>query len=462
LKNRDLFDKVSSILDDFLSSENTSSTIPYLSPEELDSKLDLSLNNEGRDMDSVLSSIKDILDYTPRTGSPVFFNQLFAGKDMPSIAGDMITAGLNNSMYTYKAAGAQILVEKSVIERMLALVGMNSGEGTLVPGGSLSNLTATLAAVNHKNPEHRDKGNNGKKYIAYTSEECHYSLRKNMGILGLGRDNMRYCKANSAGQLDPDDLSLKIEEDLKLGNIPFLVVATTCTTVRGAFDDLEKLGKVAKNYGIWFHVDAAYGGSLILHPDYKEKFNGLELADSFTWDPHKMLGSTLLCSAILFREKGILKSIYNETADYLFQTEQDYYNPGNHTLQCGRRNDALKLWTAWRFHGEKGYEAMLEKHTSLADYAAKVIGESNEMDLVFPPDSVNICFNYIGVKPEIICSELDKRGMAKVGYGTSGGHTFIRLVTVNSALGNEHIDMLMGNILKVGRELTTNQENHVS
>lgn len=446
------------IINEYLESEYVSETIPYVPPLEMENLFDFELGEGSNNLDSTLSDVRELLKYTPRTGSKVFFNQLFAGKDIVSLAGEMITTALNNSMYTYKVAGAQIFVENAVINKMLELAGFEGGEGTFVPGGSLSNMTATLAAINKINPEHRNSGSGGKRYIAYTSEECHYSLKKNMGILGLGRDNMRYIEADDHGRMKADVLCREINEDLESGNIPFMVIATSGTTVRGAFDNIADIGEVAKSFDLWLHVDGAFGGSLLLNEKYSEYFTGLELADSMTWDPHKMMGAPLITSVVLFRESGTLKSIYSEEADYLFQTEADEYNPGNQSLQCGRRNDALKLWTAWKYYGDEGFSVRVDKQISLAQYASKVVNQSECFDLIFQPDSINVCFNYEGVDPSEICNELDRQGLAKVGYGSSGGKTFIRLVTANPDLNTDDIDRLINNITMIGQEIMENSE----
>lgn len=458
LDRKPILSQAFDLIDSYLELEKESNTIAYLPPKELAEKLDVEVGKEVGDWNHLFSELKQILDYTPRTGSPVFFNQLFAGKNIASMVGELVSVATNTSMYTYKVAGAQIFVEKAVINKMLSLAGMKGGEGTFVPGGSLSNMTASLAAINRINPDHREKGMGGKTYTAYATDECHYSLKKNMGIVGLGRENLRKVRSDEDGKMDAKELRRMVEEDISEGKTPFMVIATSGTTVRGAFDPIDEIAEVTREYGLWLHIDAAFGGTLLIDDKYAENFKGIEHADSLTWDPHKLMGTPLITSAILFRKKGTLKSVFCEDADYLFQTEADEYNPGNQSLQCGRRNDSLKLWTTWRYYGDKGLKERLEKQMSLAKHAADLARQSEDINLVFEPTCVNVCFNYEDVAPEDICNELDRRGIAKIGYGTSGNQKFIRLVTANPDLEFSDIDKLMENIRQMGKSVRQTAE----
>ncbi|GAB5466376.1 MAG: pyridoxal-dependent decarboxylase [Candidatus Kapaibacteriales bacterium] len=449
----EMFDKVTPMLSRYLEDESNSRHSLYSTPESLSEKLDLKLGKGYADYDKVISSLEEIIKHTPKTGSRVFFNQLFGGKDIASMIGEMSAMALNSSMYTYKVAGSQILVEMEVVRRFLEVSGFDEGEGTIVPGGSISNLVCMLAAINKANPNHRNEGHDGKKYIAYTSEECHYSVKKNMGILGLGRKNLRKVKADTEGRMLATELVRMVLEDKSKGFIPFLVVATSGTTVRGAFDDLTSIHDVTSKHGLWLHVDGAYGGSFLFVESMKKYFAGLENADSFTWDPHKILGVPLLASAALFREKGWLKRIFNEAADYLFQTDADVYNPGNNSLQCGRKNDALKIWTAWKYFGDDGYADMIGKLLGLAQYMEQHVIADESMELVLDRESLNVCFNYKGVDAKALCERLYKEGNAMIGYGSVGEKVFIRFVVLNPDLGNDDIDHLVDVIKATGNEM---------
>ena len=162
--------------------------------------------------------------------------------------------------------------------------------------------------------------------------------------------------------------------------------------------------------------------------------NGADIADSFAWNPHKMMGVPLACSATLFRRRGLLQKHLNETADYLFQTHDDELNPGTRSLQCGRRNDALKLWAAWQLHGDEGFDRRLCHLFDLAAEAARLVDADPRLELLVRPESLNVCFAVPGVSSEAICDHLDRTGRLLIGHGAVGGRSAIRLVVVNPAL----------------------------
>ena len=168
-----------------------------------------------------------------------------------------------------------------------------------------------------------------------------------------------------------EDLVSQIQEDLATGFQPFFINSTAGTTVLGAFDPFEEIAKVAKEYGLWFHIDGALGGSVVLSRKYRHLVAGCELSDSYTWNAHKMMNVPLTASIILFNHENILRRNFSEKAEYLFQGEDDF-NPGDSSFQCGRRNDALKVWAAWKYLGDEGYEKRVNRQYELAQYAAEV------------------------------------------------------------------------------------------
>jgi len=166
-----------------------------------------------------------------------------------------------------------------------------------------------------------------------------------------------------------------------------------------------------------------------------------------------MMGVPLTCSVVLFSKPGVLQENLDESAGYLFQQDDDLYNPGTRSLQCGRRNDALKLWTAWQFHGTEGYARRIEHLFGLAEYAAQIIRDDPAMTLAEDPQSVNVCFTVQGVSPEAICDYLDRTGALKVGHGLVKGHSTIRLVCVNANLATEDIDRFFDEVKQAARAL---------
>jgi len=367
-------------------------------------------------------------------------------------AADMLTSVLNSSMYTYKIAGPHALIEREVTRHMVGRLGWDGGEGIFTPGGSMSNLTALILARNEASPGVRETGESGRLTL-YTSSESHYSIAKGAGMIGLGRDNVRRIAVDGRGRMRTDALVKQLREDREAGAQPALINATAGTTVLGAFDPIRELVAVAREEDVWLHVDGALGGSAVLSERHRELLDGVEGADSLTWNAHKLLGVPLICSAILVRRQGLLHRHFNQSASYLFQSDEDELNFGTRALQCGRRNDAFKLWAAWKHHGDAGYAARIDTLFELARYAASVVRSHEALVLTREPESVNVCFEVRGVPSEDVCEALRQENRVLVGYGVVDGRRVIRLACVNPAIERSDLDAFFAEILEVGDRL---------
>jgi sulfinoalanine decarboxylase len=410
--------------------------------------IDLSLNNAAMIDDEFKSLLRDVLVSTPKTATNLFFNQLFGGRQSKAILGDLLAVMLNNSMYTYKVAGPQVGIEQEIIRQSCDLIGYGAkSNGTFPTGGSMSNYMALVMGRDAKDPTCRLNGMS-KSMIIYTSKESHYSNSKNASFAGVGRNNIRYIKADSKGRMIPEQLEEQILEDIQNGGIPTYVNATAGTTVLGAFDPIDKIANITEKYKIWLHVDGAYCGSVIFSEKYKHLVKGVERSNSFSYNAHKMLGTPLTCSIILVNDKKQLHDSFSNDADYLYQTDGDDFNLGKTSFQCGRRNDALKFWTLWKSVGKIGLEKIVDQQFDLADVALDYIRSNPDYTLYSFDDSISICFNYKNVDPIALCTALYEYQITVVGFGSFNDETFIRLVTINA--NNEKHDIL--NFFKVLEE----------
>ncbi|MFQ5349659.1 MAG: pyridoxal phosphate-dependent decarboxylase family protein [Thermoanaerobaculia bacterium] len=423
------------------------------SPELLLERLGIAIDPRGAAFDEVVDKLRRILAETPSPASPRFFNQLFGGRDPIAVVAEMLTPLTNTSMYTYKVAGPQVLVEREVLSRMAAKVGFAGGEGAMSPGSSLASLTAMLIARNEAVAGARERGLSGETLTVYTSADGHYSVLKAAGILGLGRGNVRRIETDGRGRMRLAALEAALERDLARGQRPILINATAGTTVAGAFDPIAEIAELAGARGIWLNIDGALGGSVVLSERHRDLLAGAERADSFVWNAHKMMGVPLSCSALLLARHGLLARHLGESADYLYQSEADELNPGRRSLQCGRRNDALKLWAAWQLHGDLGYEKRIDRMFDLAAHAARRVEADPALELLMPPQSINVCFEVSGRSSAAICERLDHEGRLLIGHGEAGGRRAIRLVCVNPDLDESDIDAALDEIKRTAAEL---------
>ena len=424
-----LFQKISIEL---LQEEAKEPVARHIPSSNLFQTLTLDLKEEPITDENFEEILRALILATPRTATAGFFNQLFGGRNDKAILGELLAVMLNNSMYTFKAGGAQIGVEKILLREVCELIGWDTkSDGTLAPGGSMTNLMAMIMARDQAQEQARATGIQ-EKLMVYTSAESHYSIPKNASFCGIGRDHVRYVPTDLQGRLIPSALEEMIVADIQNGYTPALVNLTAGTTVLGAFDPILSTQEICNKYNIWLHVDGAYCGAVLFSKRFKHLIDGIEKVDSFSFNAHKMLGTPLSCSLIVVKNKKHLYDSFSNDASYLYQTDQDDFNPGKTSLQCGRRNDALKFWTLWKSVGTKGLEAIVDTQFELADIARDYIRNNSDYTLYSFDESIGVCFNYKDIPARDICTLLYEHAELMVGYGSFNGTEFIRLVTINA------------------------------
>ncbi|XP_037703561.1 cysteine sulfinic acid decarboxylase isoform X4 [Choloepus didactylus] len=445
-------------------------------PEELKQLLDLELRSQGESQEQILERCQAVIRYSVKTCHPRFFNQLFSGLDPHSLAGRIITESLNTSQYTYEIAPVFVLMEEEVLKTLRALVGWSSGDGVFCPGGSISNMYALNLARYQRYPDCKQRGLRTLPPLAlFASQECHYSIKKGAAFLGLGTDSVRVVKADERGKMIPEDLERQISLAEAEGAVPFLVSATSGTTVLGAFDPLEAIADICQHHGLWLHVDAAWGGSVLLSQTHRHLLDGIQRADSVAWNPHKLLTAGLQCSALLLRDtSNLLKRCHGSQASYLFQQDKFYdvaLDTGDKVVQCGRRVDCLKLWLMWKAQGGQGLEQRVDRAFALARYLVEEMKKREGFELVMEPEFVNVCFWFVPptlqgkqdspdyserlakVAP-VLKERMVKEGSMMIGYqphGTRGN--FFRVVVANPALTRADMDFLLKELERLGQDL---------
>uniref|UniRef100_A0A8C4PLG7 Cysteine sulfinic acid decarboxylase n=1 Tax=Equus asinus asinus TaxID=83772 RepID=A0A8C4PLG7_EQUAS len=384
-------------------------------PEELKQLLDLELRSHGESREQILERCRAVIRYSVKTCHPHFFNQLFSGLDPHALAGRIVTESLN----TREENGFC---------------------------GSISNMYAVNLARYQRYPDCKQRGLRALPPLAlFTSKECHYSIKKGAAFLGLGTDSVRVVKADERGKMIPEDLERQISLAKAEGAVPFLVTATSGTTVLGAFDPLEAIADVCQRHGLWLHVDAAWGGSVLLSQTHRHLLAGIQRADSVAWNPHKLLTAGLQCSALLLRDtSNLLKRCHGSQASYLFQQDKFYdvaLDTGDKVVQCGRRVDCLKLWLMWKAQGGQGLEQRVDQAFALARYLVEELKKREGFELVME------------VAP-VLKERMVKEGSMMVGYqphGTRGN--FFRMVVANPALTQADMDFFLNELERLGQDL---------
>jgi len=419
------------LVNDLINDDQEKGVSDKIQTEDVLKKLDISLSENGIDDETFKNSLKEIILNTPKTSSKLFFNQLFGGLNSKSVVGELLAVILNNSMATYKIAGPMVEVEKEILRKVASLIDYpKTFGGTFPTGGSMCNFMALIIARDKKIPEIR---NNGKQQdlVCYSSQNSHYSMGKNASFAGIGRNNVRYIETNEKGEMCSESLQTAIKNDLNNKLIPFFVNATVGTTVMGATDPISEIANICNKDNIWLHIDGALAGTVIFSKKYKHLAEGVQYSDSFCFNAHKTLGTPLSTSILLTKDEQDLYRSFSNKAEYLYQTDNNDYNLGQTSFECGRRNNALKFWTLWKSVGANGIGEMVETNYSLSDIARNYIRNNSDYKLYSYDDSLSVCFNYKDFDAIELCTQLYNNNKLMVGYGEHKGETFVRLVTIN-------------------------------
>ena len=441
--------------------EPVSACVP---PDRLREILDLDLPAEGTALADLMPAIEAYFEYATRTGSPHFLNQLFGGQDAAGMLGEVVSAVTNTSMYTYEVAPVATILETELVRQMTKLVGFPGGEGLFVTGGSNANMVAMLCARQRIDAAAKRRGLRGHRYTAFVSEQAHYSFLTAANLLGIGTESVVRIPSDGAGRMIPAALDEAIQRDREDGGSPFFVGATAGTTVLGAFDPLEPIAEIARRHEVWMHVDGAWGAPVLFSEKLRSKVAGAELADSFAWDAHKLMGVPLLCTAILLREHGSLRAACSSAGtEYIYHDNpEDSRDLGPLSLACGRKVDALKLWLAWKHHGVQGYAQRVEHLVALAQDARRYIDRHPRLEMMADPEFLNLCFRYVPEADGLTDDEVDAlnvrirdrlagSGRALVNYADLEGRVTIHLVLPNADLRLEQVVSLLEEFAVLGR-----------
>ena len=429
-------------------------------PNEILKDFDFVINKNPVEAADLYKDMQLYLKLTPNTLTPKFQNQLFSGLNKYALAGDWLTSVTNTTMATFEVSPMGTLVEKKLIEHMNRLIGWENGDGTMATGGSNANMISLLVARNKKFPEIKKEGQLKKRLTLFVSEEAHYSFEKAANMLGIGLNQVRKIKTSPNGEMEPGHLEEMIQASLLEGEYPFYVAATSGTTVLGSFDPIDRIYAISKKFNLWLHVDGAWGGSVLLSSKHRHHLNGIENVDSMTWDTHKMIGTGLMSSFFLTKHTGILRSSHNHGGgDYIFhESEIAEWDLGPSSLQCGRRNDALKVWLTWRSLGDIGVMDQIDSLFTMAIKAKEMILESSELMLMYEPSSLNVCFRYRSVgNVNNLNKEIRKRLLEEgdffINIATRMGETFFRLIIVHPDLSEIHLKKLFSDIIRLGNKI---------
>lgn len=373
----------------------TGSVSTSRTPEEIASRFDEALPRGGSDFDVILGRIEhEIVADANRLAHPMAMGHQVSPPLAASIWTDAIISALNQSIAVSEMSPSLTPVENRVIGWMTQLVGFGAGSGgTFTSGGTEATFSALLAARAAACPDAWDKGIGADPPIVICSEHAHYAVKRAVGQLGIGARNTIALSSPDV-RLDPRQVEAVLREARDAGRRVMAVVATAGSTATGSFDDLEAIGSLCDQFGVWMHVDAAHGGSALLSSKHRHKLRGLSRARSIAWDAHKMMLMPLPAGMLLVRDERDLERAFAQSAPYLFHAPEGerVIDQGVRSFMCSRRADALKVWVALQRYGADGlgaiYDALCE--TTRALYGQ--IADRGDFEALHEPECNILCF----------------------------------------------------------------------
>ncbi|AIX72321.1 aspartate aminotransferase family protein [Pantoea sp. PSNIH4] len=432
---------------------------------ELRDRIQLDFNPQGLGNQA---AIERAVEYFLQDSLAVHHPQCVAHLHCPSLvvsqAAEVLINATNQSMDSWDQSPSATIIEMKLIEWLRAQVGYQAGDaGVFTSGGTQSNLMglmlardAFFARAGHSVQQDGLAGDL-RKLKVFCSENAHFSVQKNMALLGLGYQCVTLVKTDERARMDVDDLATKLAQAKANGEQVMAIVATAGTTDAGAIDPLRAIAALAAEQQIWVHVDAAWGGALLLSEHYRDYLDGIELMDSITLDFHKQFFQTISCGAFLLKEARHYELMRYQAA-YLnseFDEAQGVPNLVSKSLQTTRRFDALKLWMGLEALGQKQYAAIIDHGVTLAQQVARYVDEQDALELVMQPQLASVLFRYRpqaslpGGEPAVallnqrIGDALLASGRANVGVTEFNGVTCLKLTLLNPAAGFEDIKVLL-------------------
>ncbi len=389
---------------DYLRDVRKYPVLPQVEPGALIDALPASGPESGEPMDAILRDFeKLVLPGITHWNHPRFHSFFSISASGPGILGEMLAAALNVQHMLWKASPAATELEQVTLGWLRQWWGFaDDFFGIIHDTASTASMHAILAARELAVPETRITGQHP-RLILYKSEHTHNSVDKGALTVGIGKDNIRAVKTDDEFRMIPAALEEAIRADLAAGHKPFCVVATLGTTSSSSIDPVNPIADIANRYGLWLHIDAAYGGPAALLEEYRHVFDGSSRADSIVVNPHKWLFTPVDLSILYTRRPEIMRRALSldSTPAYLVTAQHERaLNYSEYSLNLGRRFRSLKLWFVLRYYGRQGIARILREHIRLARMLADEIRRDSRFELAAPVPFSLVCFRYRGSDEE--------------------------------------------------------------
>ena len=411
--------------------------------------------------EEALNALPDVIRNSRVQNGRFFGYVLGSGEPVGAVA-DLLASVVNQNTTAWRSGPAAAVIEQTVVGWLAQALGCGDFRGHLAGGGSSANLMGLAMAREAKAPSNEKGIVPGG--IVYASQEIHMSIPKSVALLGIGRDNLRLIAADESFRMIPAELEARIVADKAAGKTPLAVVASAGTVNTGAIDPLRPIAEIARRHGAWFHIDGAYG-ALAAMAD-RGKFDGLELADSISLDPHKWLYQPLDCGCLLYRSPEAARKTFSHSGDYARLLNADPVEGFvffEESIELSRRFRALKLWLSLRYHGFAAFRESIANDMAHARRLADAIEREPQLEILAPVELSAVCFRHRGTggqsEEELnalnlqILKRVVERGHVYLSNATLRGKFCLRACIVNHRTKDSDVDSVVPEVLDAAKNL---------
>jgi len=446
---RDMVDWVAKYYEDI-------ETLPVLSqvkPGEIRQKLPGAAPQEAEDFATILRDIdKVILPGVTHWQSPNFFAYFPANASGPAILGDLLSSALGVQGMLWATSPACTELETHVLDWLVPMLGLpqkflsgSSGGGVIQDTASSSSLCAMLAARERATNYRSNRRGCDGRLVAYTSNQAHSSIEKATMVAGIGTDNLRLIEVDERFAMRPEALAMQIARDREASLTPFFVSATVGTTSSNALDPLPAIGAICHDNHLWFHVDAAMSGTAALCPEFRYIQDGLEFADSYTFNPHKWMFTNFDCNCFYVADRKALIDSLSILPEYLRNqaTESgEVFDYRDWHIPLGRRFRSLKLWFVIRYYGVEGLQFHVRRHIAMAQQFLEWVKQDERFEVAAPAPLNLVCFRHRGgdQRNEELMNRLNSSGDLYLTHTRLDGRFTLRFCVGQTNTTQRHVE----------------------
>src|SRR5580704_2314751 len=449
--------KVVDLLSEYLENIEDKHVFPNADPKFINGLFEEPLPDNPEPFEEVLQELEDkLLPYCTNVGHPGYMGLITPSPNPVGIVGDFICSALNQNIGAYTIGPAAVAMERRVVRWLTDLAGYgDEAGGNLTSGGMMANFIGLKLARDWASQDNAQQDGVQGRWAVYASEERHVSVDKAVDAVGLGRSALRVLPTDANFRVRLDALEAAIADDHNRGIRPMCIVGIFGTTNTGAVDPVRELRTIADREGMWLHIDAAYGGGMLLSHTWPMRDRGLELADSITIDPHKWFYAPLDAGAILVKDERRLTASFGMKPSYLtdeLDRANERYQYYVHSFEQSRRFRGLKVWMSFKRYGASQIGEWIDNNVRQAKHLYSLVAEHPDFEPACEPPLSAICIRYRGAdldqaqSKELhaeVARRVEESGKFWISTTELKGKTWFRINPVNFRTRTEHMDQLL-------------------